>query len=642
MTMSSSTTPLRDVEENSEQYDTWEAGDLQSDIYKLRSAVALLSADTDLSKKEGIHLLDQCAKNKRELIPDVQKFVFGPASLAIILLMCSSLFKNNYCLHHSSRAILSLMNIAYYMSLGFPLVTYLFTKLSRKSKKGKNMLSNQVWNPDYIDPTSDCSDYSLCLIENWMSSILPSAILQCMVLYSLFFHNNIIARSQQEVWALSIFQLGKALSRLVTRLGAAASLHQFPKLLYDLRRSNQPRPIQFLPTFLKKSIDIFLWILPVGIAADITQLCLTSTRNLTWSSYFCNNVIRHCHQSGSNLFMNIMNVSLILSILVPIAHIWAIKRIVRIGYFTNLSLATERDKLEEILNDPQKTNIKLRYRLQWREPVRLFVSFKHRFRDLLLFIFTGWGERSSIVDDTFSTTEPYILTLVRKEMERNSGNSNLSTQPPNRSTWIPNASERIAKIHQENYERQTFDDPLGIAFQQTFGVGLSLDFDHDTKLSKDEEPSVHRLRARAAKSLIKSYNSIPGEMKKQVKCIEDDKQREIEYMRMVQEERDEVVRTARELLTLLPTNAPAPEGKDLDIWSMRQSEASKFDLVSLPWLKDDEGKGNNEDDFVEDPYLSLEDAFMHDFNRKRQILPDFEDDKDQDIFNKTTTKTILT
>jgi len=131
-------------------------------------------------------------------------------------------------------------------------------------------------------------------------------------------------------------------------------------------------------------------------------------------------------------------------------------------------------------------------------------------------------------------------------------------------------------------------------------------------------------------------------MKKQVKCIEDDKQREIEYMRMVQEERDEVVRTARELLTLLPTNAPAPEGKDLDIWSMRHSEASKFDLVSLPWLKDDEGKGNNEDDFVEDPYLSLEDAFMHDFNRKRQILPDFEDDKDQDIFNKTTTKTILT
>lgn len=51
-------------------------------------------------------------------------------------------------------------------------------------------------------------------------------------------------------------------------------------------------------------------------------------------------------------------------------------------------------------------------------------------------------------------------------------------------------------------------DPLGIAIQQTFGIGLGFNFDHMTKLKKNEIPSIRRLQARAAKSALYRANQI--------------------------------------------------------------------------------------------------------------------------------------
>ena len=70
------------------------------------------------------------------------------------------------------------------------------------------------------------------------------------------------------------------------------------------------------------------------------------------------------------------------------------------------------------------------------------------------------------------------------------------------------------------------------------------------------------------------------------------------------------------LLSLIPSNAPAPEGKPLDVLSMRQSEvASLSGVANLPFLRDDDDPPEQLVDgrhvVVKDPYLD-DDIFSSD------------------------------
>ena len=125
--------------------------------------------------------------------------------------------------------------------------------------------------------------------------------------------------------------------------------------------------------------------------------------------------------------------------------------------------------------------------------------------------------------------------------------------------------------------------------------------------------SIHRLRARAAKSAIKHFNSIPQQVEKIVQNIDNEKKVEA-YNRLIEAKRKEVIDIAKDIQMLIPSNAPSPEGKDLDVFSMTTSEANRLDAVSLPWLKNME----EDDDEFYDPYLSFEDAFVQqDANDKK-------------------------
>jgi hypothetical protein len=117
-------------------------------------------------------------------------------------------------------------------------------------------------------------------------------------------------------------------------------------------------------------------------------------------------------------------------------------------------------------------------------------------------------------------------------------------------------------------------------------------------------PSVHRLRARAAKSAIKRYYQIPDIVKAdlQKNNIED----ESILTRRVEEERVALKLSVVKLLTLIPSNSPSPEGKDLDVLSMRQSEVNSFSgKANLPFLEDDDflASGKADNFIVTDPYL---------------------------------------
>ena len=163
-------------------------------------------------------------------------------------------------------------------------------------------------------------------------------------------------------------------------------------------------------------------------------------------------------------------------------------------------------------------------------------------------------------------------------------------------------------------------------FLQYIGIGISLDFDHDSRLLKNERPSVHRLRARAAKSVIKSFNALPRQVEYLVDNIQDQEEKVKEYNRLLMMKQKEMYLIAREISRLIPVNAPSPEGKDLDVFSMKMSEAKQFDSVSLPWLKDIEEN-------LDDPYLSFEDAFLHE--QKAQNVDNI--DEDDDLFKDVDT-----
>ena len=158
------------------------------------------------------------------------------------------------------------------------------------------------------------------------------------------------------------------------------------------------------------------------------------------------------------------------------------------------------------------------------------------------------------------------------------------------------------------------------------GIGLSFDFDHTTPLMKGEEPCVHRLRARAAKSAIKRINEIPNEIEKKVQNIDSLEEQVKEGIRLAEESNEFELRyLANELITSIPVDAPSPKGKDFDIETLARSDADNIfpekeeEMIFSqekrdPWkeaIRRDFG-----DEYIDDPYLNAEDVFVHEFMKK--------------------------
>ena len=183
-------------------------------------------------------------------------------------------------------------------------------------------------------------------------------------------------------------------------------------------------------------------------------------------------------------------------------------------------------------------------------------------------------------------------------------------------------------------------DPLGIALQQTLGIGMSLDFDHDSVLSKGEMPSLHRLRARMIKSAIRRTNHlIFKEGKEKIDTIKNPKERLEVTLRIANEAEEEIKSMKETIISLIPTNAPQPEGKLLNLdtvntsnvvrsqFSKNDDNASEADdysnsiLISQepnsdPWKNDlDQEYGIQS---IEDPYLDVDEEFLKDYMKQQK------------------------
>lgn len=93
-----------------------------------------------------------------------------------------------------------------------------------------------------------------------------------------------------------------------------------------------------------------------------------------------------------------------------------------------------------------------------------------------------------------------------------------------REQWKKLAMERVAEKHQQDYDNKDFEDPLGVAVQQTFGIGLGFNFDHMRELEEGEKPSIRRLQARAAKSAIRKAQELydPNAAKQELEGLDED------------------------------------------------------------------------------------------------------------------------
>ena len=150
--------------------------------------------------------------------------------------------------------------------------------------------------------------------------------------------------------------------------------------------------------------------------------------------------------------------------------------------------------------------------------------------------------------------------------------------------WKKNAMDLLAQKHQMDYDLKQFEDPLGVAVQQTLGSGLGFNFDHDTPLKKGQTPSLRRLQARAAKSAIRRVQELydADAAAKELAAIADPKERQARALKLRQETQQEIETLAQRLTDLVPSdNGPSTEFKDRFLMQRyKRTQAANFVRVS--------------------------------------------------------------
>ena len=449
------------------QTDGWKAGNVKQDFDLLRMEVARLNAPAQLAQQERLQLLDELARQRMEIIPQLIRYA---KPLFLSMLCCAMLLSRASGARSATRhrhemigrlgrrVIHNVANVQFWMvTVCAPLSVYIPKSWLHYQKRKKHVVTEDEeermkWDPDYIDPSRDCTDYVFCLMENWLSSVYSPILLGIFYLLRQWKLSNSFLRVDSIVSAvpMPMWGLGLATFKAVTRLGSVAATHQYPKFLYQLRRNNQPRPMTRSQSFANRLLRILFQTTPCAIGYELMQ-CFTFggafARQLSAKSMLA---------TKPNALFGLV----FLVLMVPsIAHLIALKKIIQIQYFTNVSLSSDHGTFDKAVKDEE--TYKWRYKLLWREPKRLSQAVESLKRDFLLFYFGDWGTEENEnglqvgefnLRDEEKKEEPKILQLIREDMERTPNQPN-----PDRTTWIPYALQRKAKTHQADYDSKNFE-----------------------------------------------------------------------------------------------------------------------------------------------------------------------------------------
>ena len=237
----------------------------------------------------------------------------------------------------------------------------------------------------------------------------------------------------------------------------------------------------------------------------------------------------------------------------------AFRNLVRIQKSHDISQATEINTYQSLLSNPEEMErrIKWRYRMHWREPQRISQTFPTFFDDVIYKLFFENTVPDKFMKESQADTRRAVADDIRDRIFRIE-KGNQKPIPP--TEWKSRAMDTLAAEHQRDYESGQFKDPLGVAIQQTLGIGLAYSADHMTPLQEGEEPTSRRLQARTAKSAIRRVQAIySGDtVKQELSSITDPDEREQKKKLMRQRSEVEIQYLRDALTNLVPIDDSDP------------------------------------------------------------------------------------
>lgn len=604
---------------NTEEEDPWEAGDVYKDLELLEQGIRLASADVNLQQSERLDLLDHLAGSKRVLYPDISRYILLPLAGAFCLRMLPNQKLTSFLRGLSNFQFWSTMVVAPIMLLIVKRITKPQPEPMPEYLRGIPLDEVSIA-IEWEAPEKSCKDAALLLLEYWTSTVATMAFLGALQLGALTVGAISIPRFVQGwvrvVQCVTRWAVVAALYQNQEQVYQVQRPKQ-PRPLTFLTTILQPllSSIMFLlPVGFAMDFYSILTVMPVEAVTAVyttifvagvgTSLRLqeqqqqailedrvahlrslkTSTRWLyTAASLIIARIplrrLLHRHGISWPVIKEFMllpaakawpqfcracgQVSLwasagVFTLIVPIVTLRSAAKLIRIVRTHNSSLAMDSADFFSATQDTSR--IKWRYFLEWQEnPQRLGQVFQKWRSNLAYWIFLeGRGEdiliqsRKKEIERAASSQKWHLRRRFLEDKEQ--GKSFLP-----QSQWLQNASETIAAKHQADYDHKTFEDPLGIALQQTLGIGLGFQFDHDKPLKQGEKPSLLRLQARAAKSAIRRVQQLYDAdlAREELNAISDANKRSKRASEMRKETEEEIEHLAQRMLDLVPPLDPS-------------------------------------------------------------------------------------
>ena len=572
--------PLNNRRYASASNSEWHARNVYNDLDLLRQSISKDQADNRLRELQRRQLLNTFAANRRPLFDDGRRFVLVPILSALLLATVSPLKSDILRIHRT----LAMASRAEFWTIVVAAPIRLFWLASRCTPSATRLRNDKVILPPrrarglystlvQLDPPESRSSREtvLSLSEYWVSAVIGTAVL------GIWFAVTQTGQTYSRLWPLI---------RFATRLGAIASLHQYPMLLYDLR--TQVRPQNRFESSLQQLSNRMLTLSLVGLTLDLSEMImLTSPRVVVLG--LCLSLITLCDMrrmvassdastmqgvildlitkisalvpfmlSCRLLWHSLYNKEKVLQLWgvfpmiitssVPLLHVVSALRLVRINKTHNLSLANQDIKyVSKDAKALQKVTI-WRYRLDWRQPsMRLAKAVMTVVDDFVYKLFFEGG-----VPDKFLESSKRQIQRDTKDLEKKVQELD-QMDPMDSSTWKQDAMENLAREHQQDYDNGSYKDPLGVAIQQTFGIGLGYAAGHMDPLPPDFDPSPRRLQARAAKSAILRLQDIyDSAIEMDLDSIKDPERKLAMKAEMRKREEAEKSYLARQMTELIP------------------------------------------------------------------------------------------
>jgi len=561
----------------------WKTGNVYKDIEYLRNAIARDRAEADLRVFQTQELLDTFAANRRPLIQDIKNFVIFPCLLSSVMAL-SSLTKKPVlsCLWKCLR-ILSAFGF-WTVEVAMPILL-LMQKYRGRYSVGINYLPLNIRSSplrDFIDSEggsrkiNSCQDFTLCLLEQWVSAVFGTC---CFGLWNLAFskHQNC------NLWPFV---------RFFTRLGSISSLHLYPELLFKLRR--QPCPwkrseytsrqisaimlkcgivgllLDLHQIMLRTQVPVVLLCLFVGLASFLNPLKIFSRWNhhkklgtgkliglqaVNLSSYV---LVSFLFYRSSLSAIKPVVFPLLLPCLVPFLHILALKKQVGITYSDNIPLTNTGRKHDQ--GRPNHLSHKQwRYQIFWKKPKRLEEVISDVLKEALISSSSGEKLRRK-----FPLIDLNDVSLLKNILDWADFKR---YQFPDERPWSKDAvMAELEEEHEKDYQEGQFRDPLGVAVQQTFDIGLGFSDGHMDPLPPNEQPSLERLQARVAKSAIYRVNEIYDEaINEDLDAIVDPLEREIRKAKIRENNDAEIKYLKTQLVDLIPRKCKSKLSKPMHV-----------------------------------------------------------------------------